>query len=104
MRLWITFPDEWRKAMREAAAIEGYRDDLNEYVRQIVREDLKRKGLLGVKSMIDADEDCEVLEGGDDRCLTQSFVTTILFFSGKTSILTSSPLLKFNISTTFFLR
>lgn len=36
--------------MNEAAAMEGYRNDLNEYIRQLVREDLKRKGLLGVQN------------------------------------------------------
>lgn len=50
MRLWITFPEDWKIAMNEAAAMEGYRNDLNEYIRQLVREDLKRKGLLGVKA------------------------------------------------------
>ncbi|WP_456468270.1 hypothetical protein [Archaeoglobus sp.] len=48
MRVWITFPEEWKAAMVEAAAMEGYKNDLNEYIRQLVRGDLK-KGLLDVR-------------------------------------------------------
>jgi Arc/MetJ family transcription regulator len=50
MRLWITFPEEWKTTTVEAAAMEGYRNDLNKYIRQLVREDLKRKSLLGVRN------------------------------------------------------
>ncbi|WP_290596379.1 MULTISPECIES: hypothetical protein [unclassified Archaeoglobus] len=50
MRLWITFPEEWETTTVEAAAMEGYRNDLNKYIRQLVREDLKRKSLLGVRN------------------------------------------------------
>ncbi|RLI78956.1 hypothetical protein DRP05_05725 [Archaeoglobales archaeon] len=47
MRLWITFPNHWIGKMKDAAKMEGYKDNVNEYIRQLVRGDLKAKGLLG---------------------------------------------------------
>ena len=61
MKVWGEVPKSWDNLIRKAMKIEGW-DTISAYIRDLIREDLKRKGMLGVKSMIDADEDCEVLE------------------------------------------
>ena len=39
----------WDKMIRKAMKLEGW-DTLSAYVRDLIREDLKRKGLLGVRN------------------------------------------------------
>ena len=48
IRLWITFPDHWIEKMEKVAEMEGYEGNVNEYIRQVARGDLKAKGLLGI--------------------------------------------------------
>ncbi len=49
MKICSDVPDMWDRLIRKAMQIEGW-DTVSAYVRDLIREDLKRKGLLGVNS------------------------------------------------------
>jgi hypothetical protein len=55
----------WEELIRKAMRIEGW-DTISAYIRDLIREDLKRKGLLGAKSvLIDSDGDCEIISDAE---------------------------------------
>ena len=49
MKVWGEVPDSWEERIRKAMKMEGW-DTLSAYVRDLIREDLKKKGLLGVRN------------------------------------------------------
>ena len=48
MKVWSEVPESWSELIKRAMRIEGW-DTVSAYIRDLIREDLKRKGLLGVK-------------------------------------------------------
>jgi len=49
LKVWGEVPDSWEERIRKAMKMEGW-DTLSAYVRDLIREDLKKKGLLGVRN------------------------------------------------------
>ncbi len=47
--MWTEVPAEWEELIERAMKIEGWVRK-SQYFRELIREDLKRKGLLGVKA------------------------------------------------------
>ncbi|WP_290596664.1 MULTISPECIES: hypothetical protein [unclassified Archaeoglobus] len=48
MKVCSDVPEMWDGLIKRAMKIEGW-DTVSAYIRELIREDLKRKGLLGVK-------------------------------------------------------
>ena len=48
MKVWTEVPAEWERLIERAMKMEGWVRK-SQYFRELIREDLKRKGLLGVK-------------------------------------------------------
>jgi hypothetical protein len=48
MKVCSDVPEMWGGLIKRAMKIEGW-DTVSAYIRELIREDLKRKGLLGVK-------------------------------------------------------
>jgi len=46
MRLWTTIPDEWQELVKKAMEIEGF-TKVSRYIEHLIRQDLKRKKLIG---------------------------------------------------------
>ena len=46
MRVWGDIPDEWEDLVDKAKKIEGW-NSLSAYIRELIKNDLKAKGLLG---------------------------------------------------------
>jgi len=46
MRLWTEVPDEWEDLVDKAKKIEGW-NSISAYIRELIKNDLKAKGLLG---------------------------------------------------------
>ena len=64
MKVWGEVPESWRDLIRKAMQIEGW-DTISAYIRDLIREDLKRKDLIGAKSvLVDSDGDCKVIQEG----------------------------------------
>ncbi len=65
MKVCSDVPEMWDGLIRKAMKIEGW-DTISAYIRDLIREDLKRKGLLGAKSvLIDSDGDCEIISDAE---------------------------------------
>ena len=65
MKVCSDVPEMWEEPIRKAMRIEGW-DTVSAYIRDLIRKDLKRKGLLGAKSvLIDSDGDCEILSDAE---------------------------------------
>jgi hypothetical protein len=65
LKVWGEVPDSWGEKIRKSMRIEGW-DTISAYIRDLIREDLKRKGLLGAKSvLIDSDGDCEIISDAE---------------------------------------
>jgi Arc/MetJ-type ribon-helix-helix transcriptional regulator len=60
LKVWGEVPDSWDEKIRKAMRIEGW-DTVSAYVRDLIREDLKRKGLLGVRN--GEEKEAVVVEG-----------------------------------------
>ena len=62
MKVWGEVPESRSELIKKAMKIEGW-DTISAYIRDLIREDLKRKGLLGMRSvLVDVDGDCEVIK------------------------------------------
>ena len=48
MKVSSDVPEMWEEPIKKAMRMEGW-DTISAYIRDLIREDLKRKGLLGVK-------------------------------------------------------
>ncbi len=60
MKVSTDVPEMWEEPIRRAMRIEGW-GTISAYIRDLIRADLKRKGLLGTV-FVDVDGDCEVEE------------------------------------------
>ena len=49
MRIWADVPDKWVGLIKKARDIEGW-NSISAYIRELIKNDLKQKGLLGVKN------------------------------------------------------
>jgi hypothetical protein len=49
MKVCSDVPEMWEELIRKAMRIEGW-DTVSAYIQDLVREDLKRKSLLGVRN------------------------------------------------------
>ncbi len=49
MKVCSDVPEMWDEKIRKAMKMEGW-DTVSAYVRDLIREDLKKKGLLGVRN------------------------------------------------------
>ena len=45
-KVWVEVPEFWEEALDRAAKMEGW-GKRTDYIRDLIRNDLKRKGLLG---------------------------------------------------------
>ncbi len=61
MRVWGDVPDEWEDLIERAKRIEGWKS-LSAYIRELIKNDLKAKGLLGVKAE-NGEKEAVVVEG-----------------------------------------
>ncbi len=48
MKVCSDVPEMWEEPIKRAMRIEGW-DTVSAYIRDLIREDLKRKGLIGFK-------------------------------------------------------
>ncbi len=62
MKVCSDVPEGWKPLIEKAMKIEGW-VTISAYIRELIREDLKRKGLLGVKP--ENEEKEAVVVGGD---------------------------------------
>jgi len=60
LKVWVDVPDFWHELMDKAAKMEGW-DKRTHYLRELIKNDLRRKGLLGTTVVIDDEADCEVI-------------------------------------------
>ena len=58
MKVCSDAPEMWEGLIKKAMKIEGW-DTISAYIRDLIREDLKRKGMLGVRN----GEETVVVEG-----------------------------------------
>jgi len=47
MRVWTEVPDSWKEPLEKACKLEGW-ERISQYLRELIKKDLKEKGLLGV--------------------------------------------------------
>lgn len=59
MRVWGDVPDEWGDLIEKAKKIEGWKS-VSAYIRELIKNDLKNKGLLGVRA---ENKEAVVVEG-----------------------------------------
>ena len=45
MRVWAEVPDVWEEPLKKACRMEGW-ERLSHYIRELIKKDLKEKGLL----------------------------------------------------------
>ena len=60
MKVCSDVPEMWEEPIKRAMRIEGW-DTVSAYVRDLIREDLKRKGLLGKAE--NGEKEAVVVEG-----------------------------------------
>ena len=51
MKVWGVVPDHWEELIKKAAKIEGW-DETSPYIRELIKNDLKAKGLLGKNGQV----------------------------------------------------
>ena len=49
MRVWVTIPGKWDELVKQAMEMEGWEKE-TDYIRELIKNDLKAKGLLGVQN------------------------------------------------------
>jgi hypothetical protein len=59
MRIWCDVPDEWKDLIEVAKKREGLKTT-SAYVRELIRKDLKDKGLFGLLRVFMKDEEGEL--------------------------------------------
>jgi hypothetical protein len=63
LKVWTEVPAEWEELIERAMKIEGWVRK-SQYFRELIREDLKRKRLLGIKTENGREEkEAVVVEG-----------------------------------------
>ncbi len=62
MKVCSDVPEMWEDPIKKAMKIEGW-DTISAYIRDLIREDLKRKGLIGFKENGKEEKEVVVMEG-----------------------------------------
>ena len=61
MKVWVEVPEFWDELLEKAARMEGW-SKRTDYLRELIKNDLKAKGLLGVQNGRE-EKEAVILEG-----------------------------------------